>query len=237
MKQYEIILWDVDQTLLDFSKSEDYAIKYAFKKFGRNIDSNTVRLYSAINDSYWKRLEKGELSKAEVQIGRFETLFEQLQIDDIAAQDFAPVFQKALGSVYYYRDDSFLLCSELRREFRQYVVTNGVTWTQQNKLKLSGFDRVMDGIFISEMIGSPKPFPAFFEKCFKQIPDFQKEKTIIIGDSLTSDMLGGNQSGISCCWYNPEGRKLKEETNLSLRIDYEIRSLWEIKDILYGKFC
>ena len=236
MKQYEIILWDVDQTLLDFSKSEDYALKYAFKKFGRNIDSRIVRLYAGINDSYWKRLEKGEISRAEVQRGRFETLFSKLQITDIAPEEFAPIFQKALGSVYYYRDDSFLLCSELRRDFRQYVVTNGVTWTQQNKLKLAGFDKVMDGIFISEMIGSPNPSRDFFEKCFEQIPDFQREKTIIVGDSLTSDMLGGNQASISCCWYNPDGKKVKEETDLELQIDYEIRDLWEIKDILYGKF-
>lgn len=235
MKQYEVILWDVDQTLLDFSKSQDYALKYAFQKFGRTIDSQTVRLYAGINDSYWKRLERGEISKAEVLRGRFETLFEQLQISDLPVEEFASVYQKALGSVYYYRDDSFLLCSELRREFRQYVVTNGVTWTQQNKLKLAGFDRVMDGIFISEMLGSPKPSLSFFEKCFEQIPDFQKEKTMIVGDSLTSDMLGGNNAGIACCWYNPEGRKLEDETDFTLQIDYEIRNLWEIKDILYGK--
>ncbi len=237
MKKYEIILWDVDQTLLDFTKSEDYALRAAFKKFGRTIDTKTVNLYAGINDSYWKRLERGEISKEEVLRGRFETLFERLQIDGISAEEFAPVYQKALGSVYYYRDDSYLLCCELRRNFRQYVVTNGVTWTQQNKLKLAGFDKVMDGIFISEMLGSPKPSLEFFEECFKQIPDFQKEKTIIIGDSLTSDMLGGNRAQIACCWYNPEGKKLQEETQIELVVDYEIRNLWEIKDILYGNFC
>ncbi len=235
MKRYEFIFWDVDQTLLDFSKSENYALKYAFQKFGIKIDDGIVNLYAGINDSYWKRLEKGEIDKAQVLTGRFESLFSYMNITEIAVEEFAPVYQKALGSVYYYRDDSFLLCSELRREFRQYVVTNGVTWTQQNKLKLAGFDRVMDDIFISEMLGSPKPALSFFEKCFEKIPGFEKEKAIIIGDSLTSDMLGGNNAGIACCWYNPEGKELTKVNDRELRIDYEIRHLWEIKDILYGK--
>ncbi len=235
MKQYEIILWDVDQTLLDFEKSQDYALKYAFKQFHKNITSQTVQLYNGINDSYWKRLERGEISKQEVLYGRFETLFQRLEVADIPIEEFAAIYQKALGSVYYYQDDSFLLCSELRREFRQYAVTNGVTWTQQNKLKLAGFDRVLDDIFISEILGSPKPSLSFFKECFARIPDFQKEKTIIVGDSLTSDMLGGNHAQIACCWYNPDGRKANEEIKEPIQIDYEIRNLWEIKDILYGK--
>jgi len=237
MKQFEYIFWDVDQTLLDFDKSQDYALKYAFRKYGRIIDRSIINLYARINDSYWKRLEKGEISKAEVLSGRFLTLFEKLQITDISVEEFASVYQKALGSVYYYRDDSFLLCNELKKDFKQYVVTNGVTKTQESKLQLSGFDKVMDGIFISEAIGTPKPSPEFFEACFSQIPDFSKEKAIIIGDSLTSDMLGGNRAGITCCWYNPYGEDADGELYDTLTIDYEIRNLWEIKDILYGRFC
>lgn len=231
MKKYEIILWDIDQTLLDFKKSQDYALRYAFSQFQMTIDTETVLLYSEINDSFWKRLEKGEISKQEVLSGRFETLFKQLNIRNIEVGDFGPIYQKALGSVYYYQDDSYRLCEELKRDYRQFAVTNGVTWTQKNKLRLSGFDKLFEKIFISEEIGSPKPNKEFFEKCFEQIPDFKKEKTIIIGDSLTSDMQGGNNAGIACCWYNPD----KKEGSSLLRIDYEIKNLWEVKDILNGK--
>lgn len=230
MKRYEIILWDVDQTLLDFTKSEDYALRYAFEQFKRRIDTETVLLYSKINDSYWKRLEKGEISKERVLKGRFETLFEALSLTEIPVDEFAAVYQKALGSVYFYRDDSFRLIEELKKEFRQYVVTNGVTATQKNKLKLAGFDKLMEDIFISEMLGSPKPNPLFFERCFEKIPNFKKERTLIVGDSLTSDMAGGNAAGIDCCWYNPSGKG----NDGTLKIDYEIKNLWEIKDILYG---
>ncbi|MBD5456082.1 MAG: noncanonical pyrimidine nucleotidase, YjjG family [Lachnospiraceae bacterium] len=230
MKKYEIILWDVDQTLLDFTKSEDYALRHAFEQFGRSIDTEIVKLYSGINDSYWKRLERGEVTRQEVIYGRFRSLFQELSVEDITAEEFAPVFQKALGSVYFYKDDSYRLCQELQKDFRQYVVTNGVTWTQQNKLKLAGFDKVMEDIFISEMLGCDKPGIEFFDKCFERIPDFNKEKTIIVGDSLTSDMLGGNNAGIACCWYNPEG---KERTG-TVRIDHEITDLWDIREVLNG---
>lgn len=230
MGRFNTILWDVDQTLLDFKRSEDYALRHTFKQFGRSIDKETVALYSAINDSYWKRLEKGEVTKQQVLMGRFISLFEQLGVKDITPEDFAPVYQTALGSVYYYKDDSFRLCQELSKTYRQYVVTNGVTWTQQNKLHLSGFDKIMNHIFISEVIGFPKPYKEYFDRCFEQIPDFDRERTIIVGDSLTSDMLGGNNAGIACCWYNPEGT---EKTG-KVRIDYEIKNLWEIKEVLNG---
>lgn len=232
MKKYEIILWDVDQTLLDFTKSEDYALRYSFEQFGRKIDTETVLLYSGINEAYWKRLEKGEISKERVLKGRFETLFAELSLTEISVEAFAAVYQKALGSVYFYRDDSFRLVSELNKDFRQFIVTNGVAATQQNKLKLAGFDKLMEDVFISEMLGSPKPSPLFFERCFEKIPGFAKEKTIIVGDSLTSDMAGGNAAGITCCWYHPGG---KETDNINTwKIDFEIKNLWEIKDILYG---
>lgn len=228
MQGFKIILWDVDQTLLDFTKSEDCALRNTFEQFGMRIDSQTVSLYSKINDSYWKRLERGEITKQEVLLGRFETLFAYLSIKGVDVPELARVYQKELGSVYFYRDDSYRLCQELKKDYRQYVVTNGVAWTQRNKLRLSGFDKIMDDIFISEEIGKPKPHPDFFENCFEKISDFEKERTIIVGDSLTSDMLGGNRAGISCCWYNPEGKEKTGECN----IDYQIANLWEIKKIL-----
>lgn len=225
---YHTILWDVDQTLLDFDKSQDYALRFCFQKLNLEIDDKIVRLYASINDSYWKRLELGEVTKKELLTGRFDRLFEQLHIETVTSADIAPMYQKALGSVYFYRDDSFKLCQKLQGKVKQYVVTNGVSATQRNKLRLSAFDQVMDGIFISEEMNYAKPDVRFFEGCFKQISNFCKESTLIVGDSLTSDMKGGNQAGIACCWYNPAGHKNES----SLKIDYEIQNLWEVEEIL-----
>lgn len=226
--RYHTILWDVDQTLLDFDKSQDYALRFCFQKLNLEIDDNIVRLYASINDSYWKRLELGEVTKQELLTGRFDRLFEQLHIKTVTSADIAPMYQKALGSVYFYRDDSLELCKKLQGKVKQYVVTNGVSATQRNKLSLSGFDQVMNGIFISEEMNYAKPDRRFFKGCFKQIPDFCKEHTLIVGDSLTSDMKGGNQAGIACCWYNPAGHKNES----CLKIDYEIQNLWEVEEIL-----
>lgn len=230
MKNYEVILWDVDDTLLDFGLSQDYALKKSFAKYGIEIDEEIVNRYTSINQSFWERLERGEISKKEVLYGRFTSLFKTMSITDIDVTEFKDYYQKELGSVYFYRDNSYQLCKELSSDFKQYIVTNGVTATQQNKLLLSGFDKLMNGIFISEQLGSPKPTLAFFEKCLEQFSYKTKSKILIVGDSLTSDMKGGNNIGITCCWYNPQNK----EKNIDVNIDFEIKHLWDVKEILYG---
>lgn len=121
-----------------------------------------------------------------------------------------------------------MLCRKLKGRVRQYAVTNGVSKTQRNKLRLSGLDKIFDDIFVSEEMGCPKPQIEYFEACFHKIPDFEKEKAVIIGDSLSSDMQGGNNAGIACCWYNPYGK----ENTAGLKIDYEITNLWEVEELL-----
>ena len=225
---YDTILWDVDQTLLDFEKSQDYALRFSFEQLKLEINEEIIRLYASINDAYWKRLELGEITKKELLTGRFDTLFKELRIPSVSSKDIAPIYQKALGSVYFFIDDSLELCKKLKGKVRQYAVTNGVASTQRNKLQLSGLLQIMDDVFISEEIGYEKPDIRFFEACFKRIPDFKAEKAVIVGDSLTSDIKGGNQAGIACCWYN-KPHKVNES---GLRIDHEISNLWEVEEIL-----
>lgn len=230
MEKFDTILWDVDQTLLDFKKSESYAIRFCFRKFGREAGDEAVAIYSAINENFWKRIEKGEINKKEALVERFRVLFDRIGEKGIDAEAFQKEYADALGSVYYYQDDSYELLKSLKGKYRQYLVTNGVTYTQMKKLRLSGLDKLVDGIFVSEQIGFPKPYKEFFERCFSMIPDFFREKTVIVGDSLSSDMQGGNNAGIATCWYNPAGFK-----NLSdVKIDYEIKNLKEIRHIIGG---
>lgn len=228
MGKFDIVLWDVDQTLLDFSLSQKDALNASFKQYGREIEENVLSLYTKINDAYWKQYELGKITKEELLTGRFASLFAKLGIRDISIEAFASCYQKRLGETYYFRDNAYELCVKLKGRVRQYVVTNGVSATQRNKLHLSGLDLVLDGIFVSEEMGAPKPAFQYFEKCFGQIPGFQQEKTLIVGDSLSSDMQGGNNAGIACCWYNPE-QKVNET---DIRIDYEITNLWELEGIL-----
>lgn len=230
MRKFDIILWDVDQTLLDFNKSQEDALQRSFEKYSRTMDEETLALYVSINDHYWKRHERGEVSKKELLTGRFGTLFSRKGITDIPVGEFADFYQKALGEVYFFRDDSYRLCQEFKEEgIRQYAVTNGVSSTQRNKLHLSGLDKVLDDVFVSEEIGEPKPSRIYFEECFRRIPGFSRDRTLLVGDSLSSDMQGGNNAGVFCCWYNPE----EKDNDTNLRIDFEIKNLWELRELIF----
>lgn len=228
MKKFTTILWDVDGTLLDFLYSQKYAITKCFRTAGRDITEEQIKRYSQINDDYWRRLELGEITKDQLLTGRFATLFEEYKIKDIDLAVFAKEYQEALGSVFSFIDDSLTICKALQEKVRQYVITNGVTATQMNKLKLSGLAEAMDGIFISEQIGTPKPAKEFFDYCLKHIEEKDKSKLLIVGDSLSSDIKGGVLSGIPTCWYRPEGAI----NDTPYHPDYEISDLHMLYDIL-----
>lgn len=229
MGRYTTILWDLDQTLLDFDRSQAYALRYAFDKLGLSMADGTVALYAAINDKYWKRLERGEITKAQVLTGRFEELLKELSITTCQVQEIADIYQNALGSVAFYLEGAKELVTELKeRGYRQYIVTNGVNKTQANKMKVSGLDQLVDGVFVSELMGYPKPRKEYFDHCLLEMPGVSRGQCILVGDSLTSDMQGANNAGIAACWYNPKG--LTNE--LGVRIDYEIKHLWELWEVI-----
>lgn len=229
MRKYTTIFWDLDQTLLNFDLSMDYAIRAVFNRYGLAVTDEIVTRYDAINRSYWNRLELGEITKKEVTVGRFYTLFEELHIRHIVPEEMADAYQKELGSVFFFIDGAKELVTELRAKgLRQYIVTNGVYATQASKMKLSGLDQIMDGVFVSEAIGYPKPMKEYFDACFAALPGISRDDCILVGDSLTSDMRGAANAGIASCWFNP-GRKIKE---IDVPTDYEIRRLDELLPIL-----
>ena len=226
------ILWDVDGTLLDFRAAEREAIRACFLSRGLGTCTDEMaRRYSAINVRYWERMELGEITKRQVLTGRFEEFFAGEGIFGADVDGFNEEYQLRLGDTIVYIDDSFALLTSLRGRVRQYAVTNGTVAAQEKKLRRSGFDTLFDGIFISDQIGVEKPGREFFEKVFEQIAPVDPSETMIVGDSLTSDMRGGENAGIVTCWYNPSGAPNKR----GVRIDHEIRSLWEIPPLVDGK--
>lgn len=223
------ILWDVDGTLLDFIAAEKAAIKTLFKEFNLGECSDEmIRRYSEINKSYWQRLERGEITKPEVLVGRFKEFFKSEDIDTSVAEEFNARYQLRLGDTIVYHDDSLEIIKSLRGRIRQYVVSNGTVEAQSKKLRLSGLGELMDGIFLSEHIGVEKPNIEFFDKVFEEIEPADRGSIMIVGDSLTSDIRGGNNAGIVTCWYNPQGDKAVDK----YRIDYEISDLHQIYEFL-----
>lgn len=222
------VLWDVDGTLLDFLAAEREAIRSCFESFNLGeCPDDMIERYSQINVHYWKRLEYGEITRDEVLLGRFVEFFagEGIKTDAVA---FNNEYQLRLGDTIVFIDDAYELVKRLRARVKQYAVTNGSLTAQKRKLTRSGLIELFDGVFISEEIGFDKPRPEFFDYVFSHIPPFEKDEMLIVGDSLTSDMRGGNIAGVKCCWYNPH----HAENDAGVRIDYTIDNLAAVEDII-----
>ena len=187
-----------------------------------------MQKYSKINRSYWERLERGKISKPEVLVGRFQDFFASEGIDTDVAPKFNEAYQLSLGDTIVYMDDCMSIIQSLKGKVKQYVVSNGTVVAQTKKLRLSGLGELMDGIYLSEDLGVEKPNVLFFEKVFKDIGPVNPSEVIIVGDSLTSDIRGGNNAGILTCWYNPS--KIPAQGNY--QIDYEISDLHERYEII-----
>lgn len=228
MGDFTTILWDVDNTLLDFDYSCRASLRQCFRSVGKEITEEMIDTYTKINEEYWKKLERGEVTKAQLLNGRFVDFFAVYGLDDIDVEKFRKEYQVNLGNIYSFRDDSLTICKSLQTKYKQYVVTNGVSATQRSKLGLSGFAEVMNGLFISEEIGAPKPEKAFFEYCLEHVQEKDISKILLVGDSLTSDIKGANSVGIKTCWYNYKEAARPE----GYSIDYEIADLHQVYDVL-----
>ncbi len=221
------VLFDLDDTLLDFHRAEAEAIRHTFAEIGIDPTDENVALYSKINRSCWARLETGEYTREEVLHRRFDMLFEALGTSgDSHATQRLYEYRLSLGA--YYLDGARELLDELYGKYRLYLATNGIVNVQSRRIKDSGIGKYFDGIFVSEKIGYNKPDKRFFDAAFYEIPDFEREETVIIGDTLTSDILGGINAGIKTVYFNPKG--VKNDTGIIP--NYEIGSLSELTNLL-----
>lgn len=226
---FTTILWDVDGTLLDFRAAEKAAVQALFREFSLGeCTDEMVRRYSQINEVFWQRLERNELTKPQILVGRFEQFFSEIGISAALAPAFNDRYQLALGDTIVFRDDSLNIVRSLRGRVKQYAVTNGTVTAQNKKLTASGLKDLLDGAFLSEGVGAEKPNMAFFDAVFDAIRPTDLSKVLIIGDSLTSDIRGGNNAGIRTCWYNPDHLPARPGYN----IDYIISDLHEVPEII-----
>ena len=225
----KIILWDIDATLLDFLKSENMALKKAFLHFGLGECSDSkVAEYSAINQSYWNRLETGELTKEQVLIGRFEEFLSVNGCNDVDAEKFCEYFEASLPDCVEFMGNAESVIKTLSKTYMQYAVTNGAKAVQEKKLAVSGIEKILNGVFISDNVGFAKPSKEFFDVVLKNIPRVNTDEIMIVGDSLTSDIKGGNNMGFKTCWFNPHHLPLKDGYKVAYRLD----NLDDIFDVL-----
>ena len=223
------ILWDFDNTLLNFDVAEKASILSTFEKFNLGTCTNQMlKRYEKINKEYWHMIEDKKIDKQTALVKRYEDFFIEYGIDKKIAKDFNDEYTKALGNTIEYVENSFELVSSLKGKYKQYIVSNGAKNVQTVRMKKSNFDKLVDGTFISDIVGAEKPSIEFFNYVFDKIKVTDKSEVIIIGDSLSSDIKGGNNAGIKTCWYNPKKKGIPS----GYLVDYNIQSLNEILSIL-----
>ncbi len=222
----EFVFLDLDNTILDFDWAERQALQKALAEAGISPSEQLCRQYHAINQQCWQRLERGEWSRRQVLDGRFQLLFAQLgtAADPIAC---SRSYEQLLGEGYRFLPGAREALLRLHGRYRLFLASNGTAHVQNRRLQSAGLYPLFEDVFISEKIGADKPSRTYFARCFAAIPNFNPARAIMVGDSLTSDILGGKNAGIATCWVNP-----RHETPTQIRADYEITCLAELEPLL-----
>lgn len=228
MKNYEVFLLDADGTLFDYDMAEENALKIMFHKYGFSYTEDVRTKYRKINRAVWDSFEKGQITKDEMQILRFRQLFDALRLVGNPMR-FNREYLVELGKGTYLIEGAFDLCKSIcENNKKAYIVTNGISAAQKARLESSAIKPYIIELFVSEEIGYQKPNPLYFEYVFSYIPNVDKSKTIIIGDSLSADIAGGMNAEIDSCWFN----RLYEENITDIIPTYEVNSLRELCTML-----
>ena len=221
--RYDVILMDIDNTLLDFHAGTKESLISLLAGFGLELTKEREARFHVINDKLWTAYEHGEIPKSAIFERRFAEFLGEMGIetDPLEANE---TYAKGLQQSAVLMPGCMELLNALHGKCRLFAVTNGVVTTQTPRLKKAGFGPYFEQIFISEAMGCKKPEKEFFDKCFDAIGPVDKSRCIILGDSLTSDMQGGRNAGIATCY-------LGEDTG-DERCDFVISNLMEFLKIL-----
>lgn len=231
MKPYEIILFDADNTLLDFDADMDAAFEETYRAAGLAAhlpySRELLQSYYAINESWWRKFEKGECTKPELYTGRFQEYITLHGFSCDAAELNGQYFEN-LAKGGRLLPGAMELVQSLAPRYRMYIVTNGNALSQEQRLQRCGLMNYITDFYVSEAVGAAKPDLRYFQYVFSQIGEPEKAKYILVGDSLTSDILGARNAGIDSIWYNPKYQK----NVLPEAPTYEVRSFDDITKIL-----
>lgn len=220
------IIFDLDDTLFDFSKAERVAVKRTLTELGVNVYENHLNRYSEINLAQWKLLEQGKLTRDEVKVRRYELLFKEFNINKDASQTTA-IYENYLSQGHYYLNNAHSVLKDLSKNYSLFIASNGSSAVQHGRISSSDLEDYVKGIFVSQEVGYNKPDKRFFDYLFNKT-GINKNETIMVGDSLSSDIQGGANCGIKTVWFN----RKKEENNTFVMPNYEINDLSELHGLI-----
>lgn len=223
----EFLFLDLDDTILDFHKAEGIALRKTLETMGLSPTPEVLSQYREINRAHWEMLERREITREQVLVRRFGVLFERfgIQVDQIAC---ARLYEEYLSQGHYFLDGAVETLEILVKKYRLFLASNGTAKVQIGRLDSAKINHFFEKMFISELVGPDKPSVEFFDRCFAQIPGFQVEKAMIVGDSLTSDIQGGINAGMRTCWVNPKHAPVRTD----IQPDYQIESIVQLPALL-----
>lgn len=223
--EHKIILFDLDNTILDFSKAEDYAIRKLALDYKVTLKDEDVQAYKEINSHYWHLSDSGIMPKSEILKRRFNDFFKLFGID-VDGKSCDEIYRSYLTDEVFLVDNAVYVLDELIKDHDLYIVSNGVKKTQHIRMEKAGIKKYFKKIFLSDEIGYSKPDKEFFDYVKMNIPNFTYDDVVLIGDNLYSDIFGANLSNIKSVYYN----FLNNENKTDYRPMYEIKSLVEVLD-------
>lgn len=227
-KRFDIVLLDADETVFDFKRAEAHSFKLMLESFGVEYSDERLALYSAINLSMWKALEKGEVSRERLKTLRFERFFSEIGVEGIDCVAVNDSYLTNLSNSTFMLPGAPEFVKELSDYCKIYLATNGLTKAQTGRFSQSAIKDYIDGVFISEQIGYAKPDKAYFDYIFNELGITDTSRIIMLGDSLTSDMQGGKNAGITTCRYSANGEIVDSDL-----CDYQISDYNQFFNILF----
>lgn len=229
IKRYSTVLFDADGTLMDFFSSERAALSEALRKMGVEPDEEIITTYSAINDGLWKALERGEVTKSQLKVRRFAELAERFSLS-FEPSEMAKAYEDNLSRQGILLDGAYELVSALADKADLYIITNGIEKVQKGRMSRVSIAPFFKHLFISDEIGCEKPKAEFFDYVAAHIENFDPEHTVVVGDSLSSDIKGAIGAGLDCIWFNPKRKEAPGEMDIT----YTVSSLSEVAPIVTG---
>ena len=223
----DVVLVDVDNTLLDFEPCSAWSIERACADTGVPYSERLADTFLVCNEVFWRDIEKGKISREEMYRSRFDVIFEKVGLAPHGGETFDEVYRSYLRESCFTVEGAEDLLAYLSPRYFVYAATNASTAQQQNRLEKAGLLAYMKGLFVSDMFGAEKPRKAFFDGIFARLPGVLPSRTVMLGDSPNADVLGAKNYGMKAIWYNKNGRKRPSPV-----ADYTVSTLAEVKTIL-----
>ena len=228
MAKYYCILFDADNTLLNFDAAENKALAETLVNYGIEPDAETVQTYRTINEELWRQLEKGQIRREKLFGERFSRFLKAIN----AAGDGVEMNRYYLEQLSTHPDLMSPEVLDVLRELSEVatlaIVSNGAQKVQTRRLAESGVMNFMEDVFISEKMGCEKPNARIFDAALRALGVENREHVLMVGDSLSSDIQGGSNAGLDTCWYNPN----HAENPGKVCPTYEISNLEELYQLV-----